>query len=62
MYNFPSRSEDMVENPSGTEGPLCCENCGDIIQTSEWHPVTMGDERIIPFCSQKCRLEWEEES
>jgi hypothetical protein len=38
--------------------------CGDVIDTTEWHPVVAladGDEfNVYPFCEEACRDDWRE--
>lgn len=36
-----------------------CTRCGDRIDTAEWYPVTVGDDRILPFCSEDCLESWD---
>lgn len=41
-----------------------CTRCSGTIDPTEWHPVaTVRDDEfeIYPFCSERCREEWERE-
>lgn len=59
------------DNSAGSSGsdvtaradePKVCANCGDRIETTEWHPVETrvedGDFRMYAFCSVDCREAW----
>lgn len=39
-----------------------CSNCGDHIDTKQWHPVTSREEDgtvvVYTFCSDSCQAAW----
>lgn len=55
-----------MESPDVTreDAAEVCTNCGDEIDSTEWHPVRAthdedGEFRIYAFCSEECLEEWE---
>lgn len=45
--------------------PKTCANCGEQIDTTEWHPLvtrtdTDGNFQVFAFCNEDCRDEWTE--
>lgn len=41
-----------------------CATCGDVVEDSEWHPVTTqtdetGEVVVYLFCSTACQTQWE---
>lgn len=39
-----------------------CHNCGEVVDTSGWHPVATREDddefEILVFCDTLCRIEW----
>lgn len=65
--NEQENTADATQDGSSTRAdePKICANCGDRIDTKEWHPVvTRTDEdgtfRVYAFCDEDCRDEWKD--
>lgn len=56
------RPSAIGARPNGGDDERACAHCGELIDTSEWHPVVGrndGDEfRIYAFCDDTCRDAW----
>lgn len=42
--------------------PTKCDQCGDVIDTTTWHPATIGrngDGHLFTFCGKKCQKRWQ---
>lgn len=58
-------SERTDESTDGNDVERCA-NCGDRIETGEWHPVDTardadGEFVLVQFCTEACRDAWSEE-
>lgn len=55
------RSERTNGSMDGSDAERCV-NCGDRIETGEWHPVETtrddGEFVLLPFCTVACRDAW----
>lgn len=55
----------LGEAPSEDADPdRICATCGDVVEDSEWHPVTTqieetGEVAVYLFCSTSCQTQWE---
>lgn len=59
-------STDTSDSPSigGSDAAnTYCEECGELIETSEWYPITSdrdddGSLQLYPFCTEDCQSAW----
>lgn len=54
-------------NPTHDDAVEPCDNCGDPVDLSNWHPLDArvdetGDATLYVFCSRECRTEWNDGS
>lgn len=52
----------MTHCDDGFADTVDCANCGEPIDTGEWHPAGTLDDggqlRIVSFCGGRCRQAW----
>lgn len=60
-YDTNEVAETSVERAPDGAVTYRCARCRQVVDSSEWHPVTTSDdgERVYLFCSDECLREWQ---